>query len=271
MITSQLMGGMGNQMFQYALGITLSEQFKIPFSIDLSYLNRRDFGHLFVYRNYDLDIFDINPSFEVEVDLVIEEKQFNFDSNLNQLISSNIDKNILLVGQWQSPLYFNEELVRNHFQFKDKVEKSDIYTFNLLNRIKNSESVMINVRRSDYLNGDFHGVYGLDYINKAVSIIKESVSNPEFFIFSDDIEWCQENINLPNMTIVSHRYKGNKFSYYLQLMMNCKHFIIPNSTFAWWAAWLNPNTDKLVVAPKRWFNRDEINTGDLIPNNWIRI
>jgi hypothetical protein len=130
---------------------------------------------------------------------------------------------------------------------------------------------MINVRRADYLNTDFHGVYGIDYIKSAVKIIESKIENPKYFIFSDDIEWCVENVNLPNMTIVNHFYKGSKFSHYLQLMMNCKHFIIPNSSFAWWSAWLSKSSDKIVIAPKRWFNRDDINTNDLIPENWIRI
>lgn len=272
MIVSQLMGGLGNQMFQYALALSLSKKFDVKFSIDMSYLMRRDLGPLFVYRDYDLDVFDINPNFKFDdIDLEIEETFFEYNKDIEIQISESLDKNILLKGQWQSPKYFDEVLVRQHFQFKDSVEKSDIYTLNMLNNIRNSDSVMINIRRTDYLNSDFHGVFGMDYIINAINIIKDKVQNPHYFIFSDDIDWCFENIKLPNMTIVNHRYKGRKFSYYLQLMSNCKHFIIPNSSFAWWSAWLNTDTNKTVIAPKRWFNRDDINTSDLIPDNWIRI
>ena len=141
----------------------------------------------------------------------------------------------------------------------------------MYNKINSSNSVLINVRRTDFLNGDFHGVMGMDYINNAVSFIESKVDNPHYFIFSDDIEWCRDNIKLDNMAIVDHSYKGDRFGYYLQLMKSCKNFIIPNSTFAWWAAWLNENENKIVIAPKKWLNNESVNTKDLIPSNWIRI
>ena len=138
--------------------------------------------------------------------------------------------------------------------------------------------------------GKFMNVMGFDFRNDPNSIdtprrVSKAIMNdlcsgcftpaPNITAFDNIDQYdgivCQNNIKLPNMTIVSHRFKGNKFSYYLQLMMNCKHFIIPNSSFAWWSAWLNKGTEKIVIAPKRWFNRDEINTSDLIPDSWIRI
>ena len=263
MISVTLMGGMGNQMFQYALGRSLSIKNRLPMNLDLSFLNRRDFGPNFVYRNYDLDIFNINPNFGTGGDIV-KEPHFQYSEDL---LNMNIDRHINIEGYWQTPKYFNniEDIIRNDFQFNDIVPES-----NLLNSIRNTNSVMINIRRTDYLNTNFHGVMGNDYIMRAVEIIKSKVENPNYFIFSDDVQWCIENIHLENMTIVDHSYAGNKFNYYLQLMINCKHFIIPNSSFAWWSAWLNNNTDKVVIAPKNWFNMD-IDTSDLIPDNWIRI
>jgi hypothetical protein len=113
---------------------------------------------------------------------------------------------------------------------------------------------------------------GLDYLEKAKKIIESKISDPHYFVFSDDIFWCEKNIKFPNMFLVDHSYKGRKFEYYLQLMSQCKHFIIPNSTFAWWGAWLNNDNNKLVIAPSKWFTNCDINTKDLIPfKNWIRI
>jgi hypothetical protein len=263
MISVTLMGGMGNQMFQYSLGRSLSIKNNLPMNLDLFFLNRRDFGPNFVYRNYDLDIFNIRPEFGSGGE-VVKEPHFQYSEDIHNLV---VDKHINIEGYWQTPKYFSniESIIRNDFQFVNLVTESD-----LLNSIRNSNSVMINVRRTDYLNTDFHGVMGNDYIMRAVDIIESKIENPTYFIFSDDVEWCKENIHLKNMTIVDHSYAGEKFNYYLQLMISCKHFIIPNSSFAWWSAWLNTNTDKIVISPKNWFNMD-IDTSDLIPDNWIRI
>lgn len=141
----------------------------------------------------------------------------------------------------------------------------------MLYKIKSSNSVLLNVRRTDYLNTHYHGVMDKEYLEKGIEIIKSKIEKPYFFLFSDDIEWCKENLKYEDMTIVDHSYKGDRFSYYLQLMMNCKNFIIPNSSFAWWAAWLNNDDDKVVICPKNWFTDSKIDTSDLIPENWIRI
>ncbi|MEM7514287.1 MAG: alpha-1,2-fucosyltransferase, partial [Bacteroidota bacterium] len=92
-----------------------------------------------------------------------------------------------------------------------------------------------------------------EYYDKAIAYFQEEVDNPEIFVFSDDIEWCKENLQykLP-LTFVGHEYKGKRFGKYLYLMSLCKHFIIPNSTFGWWAAWLSRNEQKKVVMPKPW-------------------
>ena len=278
MIIVTLMGGMGNQMFQYALGRSLSIKYNTELKIDLSFLNRRDMGSGFVYRDYDLDLFRVSEDFNVNPTgnvMRADEPYFHYSEDMINAISQILPMtNLQLNGYWQTPKYFNdiENIIRLDFQFKDKVENSEDSSIReMYNLIKNTNSVMINVRRADYLNSNFHGVMGNDFIMNGVDIIKSKVESPHFFIFSDDIEWCKENIKLDNMTLVDHNYKGHKFGYYLQLMSTCKHFIIPNSTFAWWAAWLNNSLDKIVIAPKQWFTDNNINTNDIIPSDWIRI
>jgi hypothetical protein len=278
MIIVTLCGGMGNQMFQYALGRNLSIKYNTELKIDLSFLKRRDMGSGFVYRDYDLDLFKVFEDFNINTNgniMRVDEPYFHYSEDMMNAISKiSPSTNIQLNGYWQTPKYFNdiENIIRLDFQFKDKVENSEDSSIRkMYNLIKNTNSVMINVRRSDYLNSNFHGVMGNDFIMNGVDIIKSKVDNPHFFIFSDDIEWCRDNLKIDNMTLVDHTYKGHKFGYYLQLMSTCKHFIIPNSTFAWWAAWLNNSPDKIVIAPKQWFTDSNINTNDIIPSNWIRI
>ena len=267
---------MGNQMFQYSFGRALSLKFKTSLKLDLSFLKNRNMGPNFVYRDYDLDIYNISEDFNFTDDdvIFIGEQSLTYDQKIVDSVYENFGKKIMIDGYWATHKYFLEysNQIRKDFEFKDKVEDSkDDKIIEMYNNIVNNNSIMINVRRTDFLNTNFHGVMGVEYINNAVDIIKSKVDNPHYFIFSDDIDWCRENIKLDNMTIVDHYYKGNKFGYYLQLMKLCKHFIIPNSTFAWWAAWLNENENKIVIAPKKWLTDENIDTSDLIPNNWLRI
>jgi hypothetical protein len=275
MIVVTLMGGMGNQMFQYALGRNLSLKYNIPLKIDLSFLKNKNMGANFIYRDYDLNIFNVYEDFEIgQVNVKrINEPNFQYSSNISDMVTNSPGDNFLLNGYWQTPKYFEEfeEQIRKDFTFRDKVEDADDHIKDMLVKIKSTNSVLLNVRRTDYLNTNYHGVMGNEYLDKGVELIESKVENPHYFLFSDDVEWCKENIKYENMTIVDHSYKGDRFSYYLQLMKNCKHFIIPNSSFAWWAAWLNEGEDKIVITPEKWFTDSNINTSDLIPDNWIRI
>jgi hypothetical protein len=112
----------------------------------------------------------------------------------------------------------------------------------------------------------------MDYFSAAMSMAIEKLGSPRFFIFSDDINWCEAQFGaMSNTVIVGHEHKGIKFGNYLQLMACCKHFIIPNSTFAWWAVWLANRKDNLVIAPQKWLNDPTWDTKDLIPDHWIRM
>lgn len=274
MIIVKLMGGLGNQMFQYAFGKKLSFFLKKPLKIDLSFLNRRDLGFNFIYRDYCLDVFKLNVDFLNEpVEYTnINESYFHYSSDIENFIYKNYNKNILLDGYWQTPLYFNDiqNIIKQDFVFKNNV-LNEISFKNLIHDIKTSNSVMVNVRRTDYLNTNYHGVMGIDYFEKCVNVLQQKIDNPKFFIFSDDIEWCKQNLKIKNSFFVDHFYAGKKFEYYLQLMIMCNHFIIPNSTFAWWSAWLSENPSKIILCPSKWFNDTSINTADLIPPTWFKL
>jgi hypothetical protein len=253
----KLQGGLGNQMFQYAFGHRISKITQKQLILDLSFLNRRDLGSDFTYRNYDLDIFFLDSptivnGFNEDYDLI--EESFNPNITERELnifvdgVLSNKNENIYLDGYWASPKYFGDY----NFRFKNNV--LDI-SQELLYKIQQEDSVMLNVRRTDFLNNDFHGVLDKKYIMKGVNKIKSFLKNPKFYIFSDDINWCIEHLNdIPNSFIVDHEHKGDKFSNYLLLMSECKHFVIPNSTFAWWSAFMSKNNNKKVLYPKTWLN-----------------
>jgi len=276
MIITRLAGGLGNQMFQYAFARALSIKYNTNLKIDLSFLKNRNMGPNFTYRNYELDIFNVVEDFNSTFENCIrfDEPHLNYSKEIVDNINRQIDKDIMIDGYWQSVKYFEESksVIKSDFTFKSLVDDSSVDKIKLmLDDIRSTNSVMLNIRRTDFLNNDFHGVMGLDYINKSTELLESKIDNPKYFIFSDDIEWCEENIKLNNMVIVDHSYKGDRFSYYLQLMKECKNFIIPNSSFAWWSAWLSDSPNKIVIAPKKWLTNESINTSDLIPSDWIRI
>lgn len=294
MIIVNLKGGLGNQMFEYAAGRSLALKHNVELKLDLTFLLDRNPNLNITFRDYDLDIFPnisvqvasqdeiqkrksyLNRTFGLKVfnqlnakPTFFREKKFSFHEDFNEL-----GKDIYLDGYWQSEKYFKsiETVIRKDFLFAPlSIEKCRV----LAEELRSRNSVCINVRRGDFVEDEAnnrHGFAGLEYIRKAVDLISNRVSNPYFYIFSDDIKWCEENLSLAFPTFIAdHSYAGNKFGEYLHLMSLCQHFIIPNSSFAWWAAWLCTNQNKIVIAPQKWFNQGPQDTQDLLPESWIRL
>lgn len=298
MIYVRLLGGLGNQMFQYALGRHLALKNNTELVLDTTYFDQtpKNKKH-FVKRNYDLDIFNIkartlSPLEAVQLPsrhlntmhkikhrikkilslydrldncrVLTEKTPFSFDE---KVMASQ--KNAYLIGFWQNEKYFKdiEELVKADFT-NDNTHTESVAM--LAREISNSNSVCLNVRRGDFVNNLAHGFVGMEYISKAVRYILQTVTVDKIYVFSDEVDWCAKNLRLdvPHQ-IVSHDYAGAKFSSYLGLMTRCKHFIIPNSTFGWWAAWLSSSREKIVVAPKRWVNVPGLDAADIIPRGWV--
>lgn len=298
MVTVCLRGGLGNQMFQYAAGLAVARKNDTSLVLDTAYLNDRFPRRQFTFRTYDLDIFKLTPRFTVlskissaipvpgiwlGADLatmqiknalgwqraVKEKKEFVFDPDV-----LNSGKNVFLWGFWQTPKYFEgiADEVRAAFSFKGPIEG---IAEQIAEDIQRNNSVSIHVRRTDYTAAKYVKTYGktdLSYYDKAVSYIAERANNPKFYIFSDDIAWCKDNIRLSFPTVyVGQDSEGPKASYHLQLMALCKHNIIANSTFSWWGAWLNANSEKVVIAPKRWTAGIAEGEGDFVSTEWIRV
>lgn len=291
MIVVKLKGGMGNQMFQYALALNIATTLGTDFKLDLSNLLDRSKSDI-VPRDYDLDIFQLQAKFVHSPALLkklsglksasitryfrnkaqsglkhIKEKGFRYQE---ELIKNPMDS-ALYEGWFQSYKYTLgvEMVLKQAFQFKHPIipQSRELYQ-----RILTTNSVCLNVRRTDFVSNANLNTTNLDYFLRASAEIEARVKEPHFFIFSDDTEWCKENIQLKSpMEIVDHTHKGWKFGNYLQLLSSCKHFIIPNSSFAWWGIWLCDYEDRIVIAPKKWFNDESIITDDLIPDEWIRL
>ncbi len=292
MVIVRLKGGMGNQMFQYALGQQLAHDLRAPLKFDLTNLLYRNNPPDFVYRNYDLDVFRVTSSFlhppgviapvfnlrnrKLSQGLrwllmrnypVVKEAHFHVDPQL----LGTAREGVVYDGWWQSPRYFSgvETKIREDFQFSRPVIPA---SRELLSRIEQSNAICLNVRRTDFLKVDTLNATDLDYFLRAADYLGRAVSEPRFFIFSDDVAWCREHLKLDfPLEVVGHEHKGYKFGNYLQLMTRCRHFIIPNSSFAWWAAWLNTGAEKQVVAPEHWFTDPTIDTTDLVPEAWHRL
>lgn len=286
-------GGLGNQMFQYCLNLALNEKgFKSRISISRFLYSYHHNGFLlctafklrlgfpnnilnffldkceFIYKNriFRAVFRRIIPVYQKKIyNLYKEKDEFVFDINVLR------QKNSFIEGIWQVEDYFKDiaGIVRKEFDFKipkDPVNKD------IVKKILNSESVSIHIRRGDYLDPHWQKILGVikttDYYNNAVDYLNTKISNPFYFVFSDDVNWAKENLGIQDCIYIEHN-KGKKSYVDMYLMSLCKHNIIANSTFSWWAAWLNKNNDKIVIMPEHWIIGKKC-TG-MFPESWIKI
>lgn len=289
MIITRLIGGIGNQMFQYAAGRRLANTHNTDLFLDLTGFTSD------TLRKYELDIFRIHAKIaspeliqhvpfsrkdavrlgirhlffgEIRA-LFIKEPSIAFNKTVVSL-----PDNVYLDGYWQSEKYFAEiaDILRKDFSF---VPPPSAINQELLEEIGGCNSVSVHVRRGDYVSNPIakkiHGVLGIDYYIRALNLMEENVKDPQIFVFSDDIPWVRENLKT-NLPLHFIDFNGVEKNYEdLRLMINCQHNIIANSSFSWWGAWLGSNSEKIVIAPKKWFNQSNMGTKDLIPDSWIKI
>lgn len=295
-IITQLTGGLGNQLFQYAYGKALAKRNKVPIKIDISFFDNYEF-HEYSLIPFGIDkayaskkdckkllnpettfnarfmhaLFGVKTPPGVHSKFILKEKGFVFNPDYLEVAAPKY-----LIGYWQTEKYFKEIETIIRQQFEIIIPPSN-ENQTMLDIIKNTNSISLHVRRGNYVTvsgfNDFFGTCSLDYYNKSIAFIKERVDNPVFFIFSNDMVWCKENMNFEGQKIFVD-INDEKTDYEdLRLMQNCKHNIIANSTFSWWAAWLNMNAGKIVITPERWFANKEMQakTYDLIPEGWIKL
>lgn len=266
MVISRLIGGLGNQLFQYAVGRHLAHRKQTQLKLDISAFNR------YKLRHYELGVFNILEDFFNEsgigntYEVYHEKEKFKFDSGV-----FDCEGDVYLSGSWQNEGYFRDigDIIRNEFTLKHSLDKKNR---EMLKMIGDCQSVGVHIRRGDYVNNpvtnEFHGVCPLEYYLKGITVMIQEVTSPHFFVFSDDHQWAKANIKTEApVTIVSINDLEKGYED-LRLMEHCKHFIIANSTFSWWAAWLSVSKEKIVVAPLKWINTSSLDAADLIPKTW---
>lgn len=263
----KLQGGLGNQMFQYAFGKAVANLGQKTY-YDISWFSKehKDTAH----RNFDLEVFNvkIKPSswWQKPLCRIVKEKTTNvYEPELLEQKG-----NVYYSGYFQSERYFSAirtEILKD-FSLKNPI--NDDKNLALLKQIKAENSVSMHIRRGDYVKlSHIYGVCSLAYYRNAAEYICRRVSNPHFYIFSDDMAWVKENLHINAPCCLVDINNATTAYLDMELMKTCKHNIIANSSFSWWGAWLNANPQKIVICPDTWY-ADNRKT-DIVPPQWIRL
>lgn len=293
MVISQIIGGLGNQMFQYAAARSFALKSNTPLYLDIS-----DFSDYGLHQGFELKkIFNCTGEIATECDLrrllgwqyspfvrhmlirpslasfrgrrFVVEPYFQYWDGLNDSMTDSY-----IVGYWQSEKYFTnfQSIIRKDFSFCSPMSQKNAL---IASNIENSNSISLHVRRGDYVSNhnvnNVHGVCSSEYYMKAINKIASKIQNPRFFVFSDDINWVIKNIDIGYQHDFINHNIGSESYNDMRLMSMCKHHIIANSSFSWWGAWLNAAPTKVVIAPKQWFADDKRNVSDLLPKNWVKL
>jgi len=292
MVVTRLHSGLGNQMFQYAMVRRVSLQLGVPMKIDLSIQLDLAANGGYTIRDYDLSLFSFQEDFLIAPGVlrvlhaprkrrwsnlvrkigtrglpIVHEEQFTVTQSL---IDAPPD-GVIYRGYWQSERYFAEAASQIRADFKFKALLLPVSRA-IGAAMAAGASVCLNVRRGEILKLPMHHVTHKAYYLEAIADITARVPEATFYIFSDDLAWCKSAFSeIPNVQFVEPVHYGHRYGNYLQLMTLCQHFIIPNSTFAWWAAWLGEKEGSQIYTPERWFGTEELDARDVVPERWLKI
>ena len=288
----RLMGGLGNQLFQYATGYAMAKRLRVPLLLDRTFLDQRPPNMDWTPRALELDAFRAPIAF-ADADEV-ERFRRPIDQRVHRTIHRIFPRlyadvhletapgydpelrtrkaPIYLEGFFQNERYFDDAAddIRNDL-FVPQVQP-DARNAELLSSVSSGISASVHVRRGDYVtnaaSNRFHGVCSPDYYARAATELVEQHGVERFFVFSDDPEWTRENLSFPRPTEhVSHN-TGKAAHWDLFLMRHCRHHIIANSSFSWWGAWLDARPGRVVIAPVQWFAGSRTPASAIIPPAW---
>jgi hypothetical protein len=294
-VVTRLIGGLGNQMFQYAAGRALALRHGVELKLDASLFSA------YPKRSYELGCFPIRGALATAAELehfgpqrsriephwiararrlvrinskpltspVYRERYFHFDARVRDLIPT-----VYLEGYWQSEKYFADFAVSLREEFTP-VTPMEPENAAIAARIDAVNAVSVHIRRGDYVNepeiNRYHGVCSADYYQKAVAYMAGRARDIHLFVFSDDQDWVYGNLHFALPTTLVKANPPERGFRDMQLMARCRHHIVANSSFSWWGAWLNSSRGKIVVAPRRWFAGSANDTRDLLPEDWVRV
>jgi hypothetical protein len=291
------MGGLGNQMFQYAAGLRLAVRHHTTLKLDLTLLLDRTPNDS-TFREFDLEIFGISGpvatseevrrfrqladrrswtlmekvSYHLGRDRYYRESRCSF-----QPAVLNLPGRTYLEGYFQDERYFLDiaPIVRKQFCLAPDEARLSIATRKLAEAIRSSDSICVHVRRGDYVANPVskraHGCCSLEYFRRALVELRSRAAYGKVFIFSDDVGWCRERFSSSEAIVVGEEYADPHAHTHFWLMTLCKHFVISNSTFSWWAAWLARGTDSIICSPVPWFEEPQYSAMEICPSSWLRI
>jgi len=289
-VIARIEGGLGNQLFQYASARSLADRLGRDLVLDLRGLQKNG------DRGYMLDRYAIRATVATADDLqnlpawqssrmgrllsrasqrcpwwvsfpVFWPESFAYDARFER-----IPRPVYLVGYWQSEKYFawNRGRILSDLSLVRQLEESST-----LNAIRNTTSVSLHIRRGDYvtnpLAAKFHGLCDLSYYQAAVDGLVARFPELQVFAFSDDPEWVKRNLKLNVALHIMDVCSADEAHIDLELMSNCRHHVIANSSFSWWGAWRSTSPNQVVYAPQRWFADANTDTSDVIPARWIQL
>ena len=294
MIITKLIGGLGNQMFQYAAGLALAQRTGQPLRVDTTELRRYNRHQGYQLPDIFLGEFQQASEWELLKTLRLNKKKgtkrsLEIDPNWQmrpgkRLIRQNTHNfwlgfNALsgpcyLAGYWQSSKYFANatESLRRAFTFRTPANAENQA---MAQRMQGANAVSMHIRRGDYVSNPkamkFHGICDWPYYDQAIAMMKERLDNPTFFIFSDEPTLAKSQYpDERQFTVIDINTGADSFRD-MELMAHCKHHIIANSSFSWWGAWLGQNERQIVVAPSVWFAGNSEAVNDIYQPNWLRI
>lgn len=283
MIIVRIIGGLGNQMFQYAAGRSLAASRGTALELDT-----RDFAF------YPLQPFGLSK-LRIDTSVSIGQHSHEFPrwkrrvlARLPQGLSrayykerslaydpawERLGSHVYLDGYFQSERFFDKVAPILRREFIPAMQS--VHPRNMCSeRLAQEESVALHVRRGDYVSDRktlaTHGVCSIEYYRRALDLVRNSLKAPRFYLFSNDLEWSRENLTLPS-DVVCVDWNGGAPEWDLYLMSKCRHHVIANSSFSWWGAWLATHPEQLVVWPKPWFDDQRLDASDLVPARWTAL